>query len=74
MDRMSRDTLILNATYQIDHTRKGRFTGSLISENEEWATFEIVEGVTGAMNDYNKRHPGDEVIVRKSFCKFEQVV
>ena len=60
--------------YRIASSRKGKFSGRLISHCDEWATFEITDGKAGAMMEYNEREKGEEVTVRRSFCTFSEHV
>lgn len=60
-------------TYIVRHMRKGTFTGRLIYHDEDWARFEIVAGRTKAMLAYNEAGVGEEVTVRRSLCRFDEV-
>jgi hypothetical protein len=60
-------------TYKINSSRKGKFTGKLVSADDTWATFEITEGRASAMLDYNVREKGEEVTVRRAWCTFTEV-
>lgn len=62
----------IGKTYLVNSSRKGVFTGKLINEGDDFATFEITAGVAKAMMDYNVREKGEEVSVRKSFCAFTE--
>ena len=64
--------LVRGHIYQINSTRKGKFTGMLICADDTWATFEITKGRANAMLDYNVREKGEEVTVRRSFCTFTE--
>lgn len=61
------------ATYKVKSSRKGKFTGLLVSHDDTWATIEITDGKAQAMLAYNERSIGEEVTVRRSFCSFEQM-
>lgn len=65
-------TLIIGRTYLVNSQRKGTFMMRLVSQDDTWATGEIVAGKASAMMDYNKRERGEEVTVRRSFCKFTE--
>ena len=56
--------------YLVNSQRKGTFTGKLIHESDDFASFEITHGVAEAMLDYNIKGKGEEVSVRKSLCNF----
>lgn len=62
--------MAIGKTYLVNSSRKGTFTGRLVSEGDDFATFEITAGIAKAMMDYNVREKGEEVSVRKSFCTF----
>lgn len=59
-------------TYLVNSDRKGTFAGKYLSGDDTWATFEITSGKAKAMLKYNEREKGEEVTVRKSFCKFTE--
>ena len=59
-------------TYLINCQRKGTFVARLTDVGEEWATGVIVAGRSSAMMEYNARDIGEEVTVRRSFCRFTE--
>lgn len=63
--------LEIGKTYRVASSRKGTFAGRLEKACSEWATFTITAGMADAMLQYNRRYEGEEVTVRRSFCKFE---
>lgn len=65
--------LTVGNTYRVASTRKGKFTGKLISADDTWATLEITKGKADAMLPYNVREKGEEVTVRRVFCVFAEV-
>ena len=62
----------IGKTYLVNSSRKGTFTGKLINEGDDFASFEITAGIAKAMMDYNVRGKGEEVSVRKEFCTFTE--
>lgn len=54
-------------TYEINHTRKGRFTARVTGQDDEWVDLEVVAGQAGAILSYNRADVGEPVTVRKSF-------
>ncbi len=62
----------LDKTYLVNSSRKGTFMGKLVNESDDFATFVITNGVAKAMLDYNVKEKGEEVSVRKAFCKFTE--
>ena len=67
-ERMQNLKLEIGKKYLIDHSRKGRFVGKVISQDEEWATVEVVEGSPIFIADMNQDRGfvGDEITIRKS--------
>lgn len=62
-------------TYKINHTRKGRFSIRVESNDGEWVKGLVVSGKAGAMMAHNEREAGEEITVRKSLISsFEEVV
>lgn len=61
-------------TYKINSSRKGTFTARLTMVDDTWATGVIVSGKASAMLPYNEREEGEEVTVRRSFCRFTEHV
>lgn len=59
--------------YEVDSSRKGIFKGELKNVTDEWATFKITQGKAQAMMLYNERYTGEEVTVRREFCKFKEL-
>lgn len=64
--------------YIVDHSRKGTFIGKVLSDDGEWAKVEIVKGKAHYMSTVNnmlgKGLIGDIITIKKSFCKFKEVV
>jgi hypothetical protein len=69
---MSTPTLTPGTTYHVTSSRKGAFTGKLVSVDDTWATIEITSGRAGAMLRENERGVGEEVTVRRAFCSFQE--
>lgn len=64
-----------NKVYKVNHSRKGRFTMRTTDvSNDTWVTGEIVDGKTRTMLPENSRSEGETITVRKSFCKFEEII
>ena len=62
----------IGATYLINSSRKGAFVGKLVHFDDTWASFNITAGQAYAMLEYNEKHKGDKVTVRRSFCSFTE--
>lgn len=60
-------------TYRVVSSRKGTFTGKLISHCETWATLEITRGKASAMLRDNERGVGEEVTVRRPHATLTEV-
>lgn len=56
--------------YKCIHSRKGTFHGRVVSQDDEWVTVEIVQGIASAILSYNVREEGEEVTCRRSLCYF----
>lgn len=65
--------LVIGASYDVVHTRKGRFRLRVTSVGDPWVTGVIEKGTAGAMLDYNVREEGEEITIRFSFAAFEPV-
>lgn len=65
--------LKVGATYKVNSSRKGVFTGVLVQACDTWATLLITGGKAKAMLEYNEREQGETVTVRQSFCTFTEV-
>lgn len=70
---MTDTTLTTGNTYRVASTRKGKFTGTLVHQDDTWATFEITQGRAEAMLPENVREKGEEVTVRREWCTFTEV-
>lgn len=70
MTQQSHTPLEVGSTYNVNHSRKGKFSLLVQSDSDEWVTGIIVGGKAGAMLHYNEKECGDEITVRKSFCSF----
>ena len=64
--------LEVGKTYLVNSQRKGTFMVRLTHCDDTWATGTIVGGTAKAMMDYNVRETGEEVTVRREFCKFTE--
>ena len=66
-------SLTTGHTYRVASSRKGKFTGKLVRQDDTWATIEITSGKAGAMLPYNECEVGEEVTVRREWCTFTEV-
>lgn len=64
-------TLEIGKIYDVEHSRKGRFTIQLTNQSEDFAQGTIIEGKTITAIPENARFAGEEVQLRKSFCNFK---
>lgn len=64
---------IVGQEYVINHARKGKFRGKVVSVYDPFATVEVTDGVAGAMMSYNVGHAGDEIGCRNSQCRMTPV-
>ena len=58
--------------YLVNSQRKGTFMARLDSFDDTWANMTITGGKASAMLAENEREKGEEVTVRRSFCKFTE--
>lgn len=65
--------LEVKKTYKVNHSRKGTFELKITSLSEEWVTGIIVNGMARAMLPYNEKEIGEEITIRRSFCRFEEI-
>lgn len=65
--------LIVGKEYEVTHSRKGKFLIQINAIDATWVHGVITGGMAGAMMEYNERFEGEEVTVRKSFCKFKEI-
>lgn len=63
--------LLIDKTYRVNSSRKGVFSMRITSQNREFVTGIIVEGVAGAIMEYNILEEGESVTVRKDLCQFK---
>lgn len=61
----------VGSQYLVQHSRKGNFTGKIISVNDEFAEIEITDGE--AKSASNKRRAGAWVTVRAAQCRLVSV-
>ena len=66
-------TLTIGHVYRVASTRKGKFSGKLVHQDDTWATLEITAGRASAMLPYNECARGEEVTVRRELCMFTEV-
>lgn len=65
--------LIVGKEYEVTHSRKGKFYMRINDIDNTWVHGVITGGRAGAMLEYNERFEGEEITVRKSFCKFKEI-
>jgi uncharacterized protein (UPF0179 family) len=63
----------VNKTYKVNHSRKGKFIGKLVSNDGEWVKIEISDGKAQALLEMNEAYVGETITVRRTFCTFEEV-
>ena len=63
----------INRIYNVNHSRKGRFTMRVDNVNGEWVCGQIVDGTATAMMDYNVKEAGEDITVRLSLCQFTPI-
>ena len=70
---MESNNLKIGKEYLITHNRKGKFQAVVKGFNSEWVTIEVTKGKAGAALEYNERFAGEEMTVRKGFCRFSEI-
>lgn len=60
----------IGETYRIQHERKGRFWGKIMSVDGEWCDVLVIDGVARAMQRENEAHVGEVVRVRTCMATF----
>lgn len=70
---MVSNNLEIGKEYLITHSRKGKFQAIVKGFNSEWVTIEITKGKAGAVLEYNERFAGEEMAVRKGYCRFSEI-
>lgn len=63
-------TIEVGKTYNVNHSRKGKFALQVTSVSEEWIDGFIVSGMAKAILPYNEVYEGEKITVRRSFCTF----
>ena len=63
----------IGKTYDVNHSRKGKFRIRVTAVTETWVEGEILHGVAGAIMDYNTRGAGEKITVRIEFATFTEV-
>jgi len=64
----------IGAVYRVEHYRKGTFTMRIIAQDGEWLTGQIMQGQAKALLDFNRRDKGEEITVRRDFCKLSKIM
>lgn len=70
---MESNSLMIGKEYLVTHNRKGKFHAIVKGFNSDWVTIEITKGKAGAALEYNESHAGEEIAVRKGFCRFTEI-
>lgn len=70
---MESNNLKIGKEYLITHNRRGKFQAVVKGFNSEWVTIEVTKGKAGAALEYNERFAGEEMAVRKDFCRFSEI-
>jgi len=63
----------INRIYNVNHSRKGKFTMRVDSVTVDWAHGQVVDGTAKAMMNYNVKEAGDPITVRLSHCQFTPI-
>lgn len=66
-------TIEVGKTYNVNHSRKGKFTLQVTSVGDEWIDGIIVAGMAKAIMSYNEVYKGEKITVRRSLCTFTPV-
>ena len=66
--------LIVGGVYDIDHSRKGKFRGRIISIDGDQCNVEIESGTARYVSHFNEdAESGDRIRIRTSLAKFTVV-
>lgn len=65
--------LEVGKTYEVNHTRKGRFTLKVKHDGDEFVTGLIISGTATAMMRYNVVEEGEQITVRKELAFFKLI-
>lgn len=65
--------LEIGKIYKIKHERKGEFIIKLLSHDDEWVTGELTDGTAKAVMNYNFKYKGEELTIRKSLVKINEI-
>lgn len=60
-------------TYDVNHSRKGRFRLKVLGINGEWITGQMVSGKTKTLLPENSAEAGETVTVREQLATFTEV-
>lgn len=69
---MSNAIIEVGKTYNVNHSRKGKFTFKVSEINGEWATGKVVDGHTIAISGSGSG-PGEDLTIRIAFCSFKLI-
>lgn len=59
---------------EIDHSRKGKFTGFVVWQSDEWIDVQITDGTAKYTCTWNgDAEPDDVIRIRKSLCTITEV-
>lgn len=65
MNVMTQNKYEIGKTYNINHSRKGKFGIIVTGQCDTWLSGTVV-GTAGAMMEYNVKDDGESITVRKS--------
>ena len=63
----------IGKTYDVDHTRKGKFRVLVTAVNDGWVEGRVVSGVATALLAHNVREMGEKITIRAAHATFTEV-
>ena len=66
-------SLIIGKLYNVNHSRKGKFTMRVTGIRGEWIDGIMVDSMARAAMSYNEKYSGDEITVRDSLATFSEL-
>lgn len=66
-----KEELIIGKTYEVNHSRKGKFNLELKHQCNTWASGIITNGFADSMLEENIKEQFEEITVRKELCTFK---
>lgn len=64
--------LEIGKTYDVTHSRQGKFKMKVTSLDSEFCTGVVTDGYTQTLLADNERGEGEEITIRISFCTFKE--